>query len=133
MSETIKGLAHVGVICKDIEVSKKFYMDILGFELIHENTNTRPDGVVKMAFIRLKDIEIELVEMPVYEKRADGPVDHISMRVDNVDEAIAEFKAKGIQFLTEQPKAIPHLYDGRGVRFIFFNGPDGERLEFNEG
>lgn len=32
----ISGIHHIAIICSDYERSKKFYVEILGFDIIHE-------------------------------------------------------------------------------------------------
>jgi len=50
-------------------------------------------------------------------------LDHFGFLVDNLDEAVAELKAKGAQFATE-PRVIPS-----GIKIAFVRGPDGVRIE----
>ena len=41
MAFTVSKIDHIGVACKDLEVSKKFYTDILGLECTSANTLPR--------------------------------------------------------------------------------------------
>lgn len=122
----VTGLAHIGVIVKDLETSKKFYMDNLGFKLDDENDL----GRVKLAFISNGTCLIELICYPEpKEISGAGVVDHICMEVEGIDEIVDELKARGINF--EGPVGMSTQIRG-GIKNVFFSGPDGERIEFFE-
>jgi len=131
MGKNILGLAHIGVFVKDIEVSKKFYCDKLDFEVTHETSVQESGGLTKIAFIEADGCIIELVQFPNYEKKTDGPVDHIAFKVKDIEETAARLRAKGIQFETEEIAHAPHFFT-KGDKWILFRGPDGEHLEINE-
>lgn len=120
----VTGLAHIGVYVKDIEASKKFYMDNLGFKLDDENDL----GSLKLSFISNGNCLIELI-CPETPKTISGVavVDHICMEVEGIEELVESLKAKGIQF--EGPVGFNTAIRG-GVKNCFFSGPDGERIEF---
>ena len=42
MAFTVSKIDHIGVACKDLEVSKKFYTDILGLECTGEEAVPSP-------------------------------------------------------------------------------------------
>lgn len=125
------GLGHIGIIVKDIDVSKKFYCDNLNFELIHENTLAGDDGVTKLAFVTTGGCTLELIQKPAHSQRTDGHVDHIAFKVKDIENTWKQLKAKGIVFTTEDITTAPGLFE-KGDRWILFRGPDGELLEINE-
>lgn len=120
----VTGLAHIGVYVKDLEVSKKFYMENLGFKLDDENDL----GRVKLGFISNGNCLIELIQ-PAEPKEICGVavVDHICMEVTGIEELYADLEAKGVKF--EGPVSYSAAICG-GVKNCFFPGPDGERIEF---
>ena len=125
----ICGLAHFGLFITDIEVTKKFYKDILEFNSVFEYTMN--DGT-KVAFLKNGDCMIEAVQFPNPEKRKDGWFDHLAMRVENIEAVKENLEKKGIQFedqgnITHCPECFPG-----GSKWILFRGPDGEHLELNE-
>jgi len=128
---TIKGLAHIGVFGKDIEKLVDFYTNVLDFECFHRNEIPENNGVTKIAFVKNGSCVLELVQAPVYVERKDGPVEHISLAVDDIDAMIAKLKAKGIEFETEEPIYLP-LISEKGLRYINFRGPDGAHIELNQ-
>lgn len=61
------------------------------------------------------------------------PLDHVAFSVTDVDRAHLQFMARGgnlaRSFTPDGPKDIPEFWD-HGVRFVFFDGPDGWPFEF---
>jgi len=100
---------HIGIAVKSIEETKKLYQDLLG--LSHAGNETVEEQKVTTAFFPVGDTEVELLEStapdgPIakyLEKRGEG-VQHIAFRVENIEEALAELKAKGIQLIDEKPR-----------------------------
>ena len=117
----ITGLAHIGVFVKDIDKSIDFYKR-LGFTLDKEEKTS-----IRLAFLSAGTCLIELVEKS--DSRSAGVIDHLAMVVDNIDAAIENAKAHGIAIDVTAINNVPIL---GGVRNVFFEGPDGERLEFFE-
>jgi len=123
MKSNITGLAHIGIFVKDINKSIDFYKR-LGFIL--DNEEQTPTGT-RLAFLSAGTCLIELVG--VGEERTAGVVDHIAVTVDNIEQAVANAKANGIDIDASLIMSLPIL---GGIKNIFFTGPDGERLEFFE-
>jgi len=117
-------VAHIGLVVSDLDRSKDFYCNILGCKLQSSHTSER----FKIAFLLAGKQLIELIQysMPDKAKRSAGVVDHIAFKVDDMDKALARLQSAGVTIL-EMPKAV--LGD---KRVMFFQGPDGERLEFIE-
>lgn len=123
------GLAHIGVFVADLEVSKKFYCETLGFILVHENYVVGEP--IKLAFVQSGVCMIELVELPDSKGRTDGKVDHIAFSVNHIEEVWTYLKAKGVEFESGQITSAPGYFE-KGAKYISFRGPDNERLELNE-
>jgi len=119
MSSHIKGLSHIGIFAKDIDVSIDFYKR-LGFSLDKE-----ADVGVRLAFLSAGTCLIELIEQA--ESRAAGVVDHIAMEVDDIAAAVADAIKNGIAVNAADIKFVDIL---GGIKNVFFTGPNGERLEF---
>ena len=119
----ITGLAHIGVFVKDIDKSIDFYKR-LGFTLDKEE---KPS--IRLAFLSAGSCLIELVERKDLSPREAGVVDHVAVVVDDISAAIDNAIAQGINI---DPAQINQLDILGGVKNIFFDGPDGERLEFFE-
>ena len=55
-------------------------------------------------------------------------VNHIAFAVDNLEEEIERLKKLGVPFTDDQITTLSN-----GARYIFFKGPDGEKLELFQG
>ena len=100
---------HLGVAVKSIDKGKEFWTDILG--LAFEGAETVEAQKVTTAFFPVGESEVELLEStapdgPIaryIEKKGEG-IQHIALRVENIDEALEELKEKGIQLIDETPR-----------------------------
>ena len=119
----ITGLAHIGIFVKDIDKSIDFYQK-LGFTLDKEE---KPS--IRLAFMSAGSCLIELVEKTDIPARTAGVVDHIALQVDDIDAAISNAQAVGINI---DATLINEMKILGGIKNVFFEGPDGERLEFFE-
>lgn len=125
----LTGLHHIAIICSDYERSKKFYTDVLGFQVQQEVYRKERDswkGDLSLNGTYL----IELFSFPDPPARVSRPeatgLRHIAFRVDNIDETIETLQQKGI---TTEPVRVDE-YTGR--RFTFFSDPDGLPIELYE-
>jgi lactoylglutathione lyase/methylmalonyl-CoA/ethylmalonyl-CoA epimerase len=122
MSIDLKKIDHVGIAVKSIEESLKFYEGVLGLKCT--GTEEVKSQKVITAFIPLGESELELLEptsedSPIakfIEKKREG-IQHIAVRVDNVEAALEELKEKGIRLIDEKPR------DGAGGAKIAFVHP----------
>jgi len=100
---------HLGIAVSSIDAKKNFWTDILGLTL--EGTETIHEQKVTTAFLPVGESEVELLEStsedgPVakyIEKRGEG-IQHVAFRVENIEEALAELKAKGIALIDQTPR-----------------------------
>ena len=100
---------HIGIAVKSIDEAKKLYSGLLGLE--HEGSETVAEQKVTTAFFPVGDTEVELLEStspdgPIakyIEKKGEG-IQHIAFRVENIEEALAELKAKGVQLIDKKPR-----------------------------
>lgn len=119
---------HIAIIASNYEVSKKFYTEILGLEVIREVYRKERDSY--KLDLKLGDSEIELFSFPNAPVRPSYPeargLRHLAFEVDNIDEAIAELNLHGIEC---EPIRIDEF---TGKRFTFFEDPDKLPLELYE-
>lgn len=100
---------HLGIAVNSIDEGRNFWTDVLG--LACEGSETVAEQKVTTAFFPVGESEVELLEStspdgPVakfIEKRGQG-FQHIAFRVENIEEALAELKAKGIRLIDETPR-----------------------------
>ena len=118
----VKHIDHIGIAVKEIQQAGKFYTDILGLKI--EDIETVAEQKVNVAFIPITDSEVELLEStepdgPVakfIDSRGEG-IQHIAFCVENIEEALAELKAKGVRLIDERPRK------GAGGAMIAFIHP----------
>ncbi|MDD7380597.1 MAG: methylmalonyl-CoA epimerase [Succiniclasticum sp.] len=102
---------HVGIACQDLDVSKKFYTDILGLECTGEEAV--PEQGVKTVFIKCGETLIELL-VDITENN-DGPIgkyiakngqgiQHMALRVDDIKAAIAGVQEAGGRMIDKEPR-----------------------------
>ena len=100
---------HLGIAVNSIDDGKDFWSGVLG--LAFEGAETVAEQKVTTAFFPVGESEVELLEStapdgPVakyIEKRGQG-IQHVAFRVENIDEALAELKEKGVQLIDQQPR-----------------------------
>lgn len=114
---------HIGIAIKDLEEGIKFYNDVLGLKLY--GRNVLPDRNIEIAQIACGDMELELVQptspdSPVakqIEEKGQG-IYHLALQVENIEEALAELKEKGLQLRDQTPR------QGLGGARIAFMEPE---------
>ncbi len=125
---------HLGIAVQSIEEAKKLYQDILGLEFA--GTETVAEQKVTTAFFPVGDSEVELLESthpegPIakyLEKRGEG-IQHIAFRVENLEEALAELKEKGIKLIDEKPRQGA---GGAKIAFLHPKATHGVLIELSE-
>jgi glyoxylase I family protein len=125
----LRRIHHAAIICSDYDVSKRFYTECLGLEIIAENY--RPERRSWKLDLALPDgSQIELFSFPDAPPRPSYPeaqgLRHLAFEVGNVDLCKAELAAKGIAVEAVRTDE----YTNR--RFVFFADPDGLPLELYE-
>lgn len=133
MFNTLK-VDHIGIAVKDLEQAKKFYTEVLGMTVMGEETVDQQK--VKVCFIPCGDSEVELLEStspdgPIakfIEKNGEG-IQHIALRVDNIEAAIADLKAKGVRMIDETPR---YGAGGAQIAFVHPKATGGILLELSE-
>ena len=115
----IKRIEHVGVIVKDTESSRKLWEDCFGIKLgaVEEN------AIRRLALYPVGESMVELIAGTTPDSRharmvaeGRGGLNHICFEVENIDEALAELKAKGVALLDQVPR-IGHA----GCRIAFID------------
>lgn len=127
-------LDHIGIAVKDMEAAKRFYTETLGMKAQGEEVVEQQK--VKVCFIPSGDSEIELLEStspegPIakfIEKNGEG-IQHIAFRVDNIENALADLKAKGVRLIDEVPR---YGAGGASIAFIHPKATGGILLELSQ-
>lgn len=129
----VKKIDHLGVAVKSLEAAVGFYKS-LGLEVNH--TEEVPSQKVKVAFIKIGETNIELLEptlpdSPIaryLEKNREG-IHHISYVVDDIHKTLAELKAAGVPLINETPVEGAH---NMLVAFVHPKGTNGVLTEISQ-
>jgi len=150
MSEAVQGgpasasvVSHVGLCVSDVERSRRFYCEGLGFERAeaHDIDNTfaralEVEGEVRLTsqFIRKEGMAIELLGYaspgvhgePSHSRNQLG-LTHLSFYVTDVDAAAAQLVDLGAKILEDTRTALGDF------ELLFLADPDGVRIELMKG
>jgi glyoxylase I family protein len=125
----INKIHHVAIICANYAESKKFYVDILKFSVIHETYRAERDSY-KLDLKVSEHDTLELFSFPSPPPRPSKPeacgFRHLAFEVDNIEENVDYLTSKGIN--VEQIRVDPIT----GKKFTFFKDPDDLPLEIYE-
>ena len=125
----LKSVHHIAVICSDYEASKRFYTEVLNFEILAEHYRSERDSY-KLDLILNGVYCIELFSFPDPPKRVSKPeasgLRHLAFSVENIDHAIRELLSKNVA--CEEVR----IDEFTGKRFTFFADPDGLPIELVE-
>lgn len=116
-------VAHIGLNVQDVDKSMAFYQKVFGCNLVEKYEDDR----IKIIFASCGNNVLEFVQnkLPQATPLA-GVVSHIAFNVEKLEEQIKRIKELGVKCISEEPR------DFNGGKIFFFEGPDGERLEFVE-
>jgi len=141
----ITGLLHVNINCSDFARSREFY-EMLGFKLLMP---VAPEGsgevaaavgmtsyTVRGALMKHPGgFVIDLLQWqepadrePPYERLNHLGLGRIAFTTGDIDADVAQLRARGVEFLSAAPAAVPGP-KGSTTRFICFRDPDGTVLE----
>ncbi len=127
-------LDHVGIAVADLGAALAFYRDALGLEI--EPPEDVASQRVRAYFIPAGEGALELLEATADDspianyvaKRGPG-LHHITLRVEDIDAALAQLKAKGVRLIDERPREGAH---GSLVAFIHPASAHGVLVELKQ-
>ena len=109
----IKAVNHIGIAVRSIEAQREYYEGTLGAEF--EGIEEVPSQKVRVAFFRIGDVRLELLEpadpaSPVatfLDKRGEG-LHHIAFAVEGIEARITELKQAGLRMIDDVPRPGAH-------------------------
>lgn len=130
----IDKIDHIGIAVKSIDDAQKLYTDILGLKV--QELEEVPEQKVRVAVIPVGESRIELLEATApdgptakyIEKRGEG-IHHIAVRVDDIDQTLAELKSAGVPLIDEKFRIGA---GGAKIAFVHPKGTNGILLELCE-
>src|SRR6267142_2350800 len=127
-------LDHVGIAVRDIEAALTFYRDALGLDV--EGVEEVGPQRVRAHFVPVGAATLELLEGTAaesaiaryVEKRGPG-LHHITLRVDDIQAAVAQLKARSVRMIDEQPRPGA---EGSTIAFIHPASAHGVLVELKQ-
>lgn len=120
---------HIAIICSDYKISKKFYTEVLGLNMIREVYREERQSF-KLDLAIGENYVIELFSFPNPPKRPSRPescgLRHLAFSVDDVEEKRNELMQKGLDC---EEIRVDEFTD---KKFFFTSDPDDLPLEFYE-
>ncbi|EJJ27090.1 SMU1112c/YaeR family gloxylase I-like metalloprotein [Rhizobium sp. CF142] len=119
---------HIAILCSDYRLSKEFYVDRLGFDVLAENW--REESRSWKCDLKCDAAQIELFHFPSSPRRLSRPeacgLRHLAFAVDSVPATVVWLSERGIE--AEAVRTDPFT----GKAFTFFSDPDGLPIEIYE-
>ncbi len=125
---------HLAVVVEDMEAALKFWRDALGLPL--GGTEHNEQEAVDIAFLPVGEARVELLK-PITDdsgiakylaKRGPG-MHHVCIAVTNIEGAMAQLAASGIQLINETPRVRE---DGTRYAFVHPKSTGGVMVELYE-
>ena len=120
---------HIAIICSDYQVSKKFYVEILGLEIIQEVYREERQSF-KLDLALNGNYIVELFSFPNPPKRVSKPealgLRHLAFEVNDIQTVIDHLEQNNI--IVEPIRT--DVFTGK--RFTFISDPDELPIEFYE-
>jgi len=128
-------LDHVGIAVKDLGAALAFYRDALGLEI--EAPEEVASQHVRAHFVPVGESKLELLEATspdsaiakYVEKKGPG-LHHITLRVEDVDAAVAQIQARGARMIDERPRPGA---EGSRIAFVHPSSAHGVLIELKQG
>jgi|SRR5687768_5956270 methylmalonyl-CoA/ethylmalonyl-CoA epimerase len=127
-------LDHVGIAVASLDEALAFYRDTLGLEV--EPPEEIASQRVRAHFVAVGEATLELLEAtapdsPIarfLERRGPG-MHHVALRVENIEAALAELKARGVRLIDETARPGAH---GSLVAFLHPSSTHGVLVELKQ-
>jgi catechol 2,3-dioxygenase-like lactoylglutathione lyase family enzyme len=112
----VTGINHVVLHVTDVERSRRFYMEVLGFE--DRNLSVGPS--MKASFLRCGVQGVDLFEVANGDVHGGKEMNHMALNVAaaDLDEIVAELSQIGVETSDRTPRNT-----------VFISDPDGHRIE----
>ena len=129
----ILGVDHVGIAVSDLKETGSFWGEALGLPANGEET-VAEQKVTTGFFPTPNGSEIELLAATdetspiakfIEKNNGRGGIQHIALRVDDLEAALAELKEKGVRLIDEKPR----LGAGAKIAFVHPKASHGVLLE----
>jgi methylmalonyl-CoA epimerase len=122
---------HIAIVVRDLDSTVALYTQTLGFRPVYRETIA--DQGVEAVGLEAGDSIIELLrpldlDSPIARFRGDAEtkLHHTAYRVDDIEAALAGYKAKGVRLIDERPRKGAH---GNLIAFLHPKSTGGVLIE----
>ena len=131
-----KRIDHIGIAVPNLEEAIKTYTALLGKAPDH--LEEVKEQKAKTAFFSIDDSNLELLQSTspdgpigkfIEKQNGRGGIHHICIQVDDIEAALAAYKAAGIQLIDEKPRVGAH---GKMIAFVHPKSTGGVLLELSQ-
>jgi catechol 2,3-dioxygenase-like lactoylglutathione lyase family enzyme len=143
----IRGIDHVGFTVPDLDMAERFLVDVLGAVPIYVLDAKRADDdwmtvqlgvhsrtvIREIRFYRLGNgTNLEVFQYDSADGQAPQPRNsdigghHLALYVDDMDEAVADLRAQGVEIMGEP---VASAGASSGQRWLYFRSPWGMQFE----
>lgn len=127
-------LDHVGIAVNALDEALMFYREALGLEVT--GTEDVESQGVRVHFVGVGSAALELLEAttdtsPIakFLSRRGPGLHHITLRVDDLEEALDELKSRGVRLIDQEPRSGA---EGSRVAFVHPASSHGVLVELKE-
>jgi catechol 2,3-dioxygenase-like lactoylglutathione lyase family enzyme len=143
----LRGVDHIGITVPDMEQATRFFVDVLGCELLYEREPPGDDAprdrlgvpagsrIRAVRFLRCADgANIELFEFYSPDQREEFPrpsdvgIQHLALYVDDLGAAVNHLRHHEVNLMSG-PNPLPGPEAGEGNLFIYARTPWGLTIE----
>lgn len=147
LTAQVKKVGAIGITVKDMNISVKFYSEVLGFKKITDEEYSgsayeKLEGIfglhIRLVRMQLGDEQIELTDyltsggrsIPEDTKANDLSFQHIAIVVSDMEKAYAQLRKFNVEFVSTAPQTLPKtIPTAEGVKAFYFHDPDNHNLE----
>ena len=122
----VRGLQHLGIPTKNLPESEQFY-EQLGFTVIYRGRHG--PYLEPVSFLEKGGLVLEVYETADAAGR-DGAIAHLALDTADIEDAWNEAKRLGLSFVSPKIEFLPFWESG--VRYFIVEGPNKEKIEFNQ-
>ena len=116
-------LDHIGLAVTNLEASKNWYCDVLGFEVI----GYFHCGDIPVYFLKNGETVYEMFQLDIPQE-VQGKINHISFASEDIEADYAYCLEKGYTICTDGIEEIPTYWE-KGSRYFKLLSPTGEQVE----
>lgn len=121
----VRQVNHLTLRVKDLEASRRFYVDIIGFKEIPRPVLPRRGLWLWMGNIELHlNVQTDKESAPQLTRDATAHTPHLALEVDNIHDAYLGLKGAGLSM-----QCVVPVVEDKAVVQYFVQDPDGHVLE----